>query len=174
MTSTTHFSMTGHRENCLTNAMATTHPLRDTVLRRLRHYVRTIWRPNGVLVLLSLPQVRQTAHNKTAPLQTCDSTRSTMVQVRLADDQPIYIEPEAFAVAGRRLLLAGSPSYVWQRTPSGSKLKAQNAFLGVIVGSSGRSRPVFTPRAGQNPAHVRALGRPSGTWAVVFMDSSSS
>lgn len=87
------------------------------------------------------------------------------------DSVSMYVEPQAVEFAGRRLLIAGSPNYMWIGAGSeAGATVARDSVFGVIRDSRGRWTSVPKPPGIRWFTGVRALARRDGRWDVVFVE----
>lgn len=92
--------------------------------------------------------------------------------VRIGDSLDVYIEPNAFVLAGQSLLLAGSPNYVPRPDASmrpGQRLAIDSIF-GAIRGPDGRWIAIPVPAPVRHFGGVRAVASGDGRWDVVFVE----
>jgi hypothetical protein len=95
----------------------------------------------------------------------CRVVERSRTPIRLGDGQLVYVEPEAFAAAGRKLSLAGAPNYMWPPMPGTNEFASRaNTILGVLVDRDARGSAVAPPIDAGRVHDVRAAGRSDGTW----------
>jgi len=95
-------------------------------------------------------------------------------EVHLPDKRPVYIEPNSFVAAGRSLLLAGAPSYVFPLPGVADTGLARDSIFGVIRTPSGRWVPVTVPAPVRYFGGVRAAPAGEGEWHVIFIELATS
>jgi hypothetical protein len=101
--------------------------------------------------------------------QDCGVVRSKRVPVVLNDGRQVYVEPDAVVKSGNRLLVAGSPSYIWAG-PRNSAEQSRNTLFGIVISLDGTADTIPSPLATGHLSNVRALALPDGTWAATFAD----
>jgi hypothetical protein len=102
--------------------------------------------------------------------RSCSIVERSFLPLKL-DGRLVYVEPQAFAAARDRLLLAGSPSYIWRASPGVPALEARNSILGVVIEPDRRVSALASPIKSGPVDYIRALGRADGTWALVFAET---
>lgn len=92
--------------------------------------------------------------------------------VSAVDGRELYVEPVEFSASREgRLLLAGTPNYVWTRDSGGTLAAvARDSIFGALVDDSGRARMIPSPIDPQLLSGIRAVARSDGTWSVVFAE----
>src|SRR5881227_4369743 len=81
-----------------------------------------------------------------------------------------YIEPQAFVSNGDRLLLVGTPTYLW-RTGGPLALIPEDSTVGAVLDGSGQAAPLPSPVAVRLVNDVRAAPAAKGSWAVMFAEA---
>ena len=81
-----------------------------------------------------------------------------------------YIEPQSFVAEGNRVLLAGTPTYLWE-TGDRPALVSGDSTIGAILDASGRVSPLPSPVAVRLVNDVRAAAAGAGKWAVMFAEA---
>ncbi|MDQ3951306.1 MAG: hypothetical protein M3282_13315 [Gemmatimonadota bacterium] len=96
-------------------------------------------------------------------------SRSRLV---VEDGRELYVEPVAFAVSGREILLAGTPTFLWRRRSPGRPAVelTRDSVFGAVIRRDGRARIVPSPVDAKLITDVRVLGRGDGTWEAVFAE----
>jgi hypothetical protein len=105
------------------------------------------------------------------PRSACSVREVSRVPLVVEGRSELYVEPTALAVSRGKLLLAGTPNYLWRRRPGDRVLlEAQDSVFGAIITRDGRARIVYAPVRANLVASVRVLGRDDGKWDVVFAE----
>lgn len=90
-------------------------------------------------------------------------------ELRTAEGHAIYIEPNAIAVSGGEILLAGGLNHVLRSQPRLSRVPT-DVLLGAVVRRDGETTLVPAPAGIAQVWAPRALPRAGGGWDVVFAD----
>lgn len=110
-----------------------------------------------------------TAHGQAVTPKSCRASDLGARPVTVAGRHRVFVEPQAVALSGTGLLVAGAPSYVWTKTDSSFTL-ARDSVVAIIAESSGASTIVRGP-LGPGRAHsVRAAGLNGGQWILAFAE----
>lgn len=99
----------------------------------------------------------------------CELVRTTRVPVRLKGGRQVYVEPNAVIRSGKRILVAGFPSYVWTG-PGNSIEESHNLLFGIVISPDGSAEEIRSPLAPGHLSDVRAVALPDGKWAATFAD----
>jgi hypothetical protein len=102
-------------------------------------------------------------------LADCAAFSVKSVPVVLGDGRPVYIEPSAVVSSGDRLLVAGSPSYVWNSHDK-STADSRNTLFGAVITGDGTAQSVPSPLEPGHLSDVRAVALGNGLWAAAFAD----
>lgn len=81
-----------------------------------------------------------------------------------------YVEPQTFVSEGDRVLLAGTPMFVWE-TRGRIGLVEGDSTIGAVLDATGNARPLASPIAARLVNDVRAAATGSGSWAVMFAEA---
>lgn len=101
----------------------------------------------------------------------CIAIDSGRVAVELPRGERVFVEPEVVAAAGERVLVAGTPTYLWSSPESGAALIARDTILGVVVDTRGNGAIVPAPIAARTVHAVRAAAVDANTWGVFFVEA---
>jgi len=85
----------------------------------------------------------------------------------LADGRHAYVEPQAVAASAGRVLVAGSPSYLWNGARGAP---TRDSIFGVVLAAGGSARAIPSPVPARLVLGARALGRGDGGWDVAFVE----
>lgn len=100
----------------------------------------------------------------------CRVAGSQLLPIQLPGHRQVYVEPQAFAAAGNRLLLAGQPTYLWRMTNGVVAYDTSEAVFGVVMDPEGHGTIVPPPIDERRVRAVRVLGRTDGAWDVTFAE----
>jgi hypothetical protein len=125
----------------------------------------------GFMTAGSEARAQLRAAAKPAALPTCRVT-SVAERALVVGGRAVYVEPQAFIASGSRLLLAGTPVFVWGDSSGVPVLLRRDSVIGVVIDASGRARLLAPPRplAGRFIHDVRAAPAKAGEWAVAFAE----
>jgi hypothetical protein len=99
----------------------------------------------------------------------CRVLRSKRVPIVLRDGRQVYVEPNAIVQSGKRILVAGFPSYVWG-AKGNSQVDLRNTLFGIVISPDGSADFIPSPLPAGHLSDVRALALPNGNWAATFAD----
>ena len=128
-----------------------------------------------VAVLLVLPHAvasQSRASAATASAFRCMDTVATITPARLDATHLIYVEQEAVvAQADGRVLVAGSPVFVWRDDGDRHEMLKVDSLFGMVVDSASTAvRAIPSPLPGRSFDGVRAAALPDGWWLVTFAE----
>lgn len=103
------------------------------------------------------------------PAQQCTVRELTRRRLGVGDGLELYVEPVAFVASGKRVLLAGTPNYLYTRRADGSVLRqVRDSVFGVVIDADLRAHTIPSPIPARLVSGVRASAREDGAWDVVF------
>ena len=103
---------------------------------------------------------------------TCLAADRGIAPVRLGDGTRVFVEPQGIAAAGGKVLVAGTPNYLWRTSESGgATLVGRDTVLGVVIDGHGTGALVPAPIVASRVHNVRTASYENGTWAVVFAEA---
>jgi hypothetical protein len=85
----------------------------------------------------------------------------------LPSGERIYVEPQSAVANPTRMIVAGTPSYVWKKAAAGFDLVA-DSVIAAITDTAGNAIAVRSHLAPGRAHDVRALALPDGRWALLF------
>ena len=150
--------------------------VRPSVERALRTFAARL--AITLPALFALPHVLAAQSGDSAaaaPPFRCMDTTATTIPARLDARHLIYVEQETVvAHPDGRILVAGSPVFVWRESDLGrhEMLKADSLFGMVIDSTSSAVRAIPSPLPGRSLDGVRAAALPDGWWLVTFAEVS--
>jgi hypothetical protein len=122
-------------------------------------------------VLVASAARAQASDSAPQPSRCLDSVAVTLPAM-LDADHPVYVEQET-VVAGDdgRVLVAGNPVFVWQRTAAGYDLLSHDSLFGIVIDSAAAHvSGVPSPLPGRSLAGMRAAAMRLGWWLVTFAE----
>lgn len=148
---------------------------RPSVARPASVLVRRIALPVAALITvphLLAAQSRDSAAASTASAFRCMDTTATITPARLDPRHLIYVEQETVvAQADGRVLVAGSPVFVWRDDIDRHEMLKVDSLFGMVIDSiSTAVRAIPSPLPGRSLDGMRAAALPNGWWLVTFAE----
>lgn len=101
----------------------------------------------------------------------CSARESGQHTLRTADGTELYVEANTAVAAGRSLLVAGSPTYVWRRSANGQYGDPpRDSIFGAIIHANDAVTAVPVPFAGRFFGDPRAVALADDRWGVFFFE----
>ena len=102
---------------------------------------------------------------------SCLATSPGIADARLDERHPIYVEQETVTPqADGRILVAGSPVFLWEQRDERHELVEQDTIVGMVIDTAATVSPVPTPLRGHALSDFRAAPLPDGWWLVTFAE----
>jgi hypothetical protein len=148
--------------------------LRESVVVAARRVATAVCVAAIVALAPALPLSAQSKDSlvvpKAAPF-SCLDTSATIAPARLDARHLIYVEQQT--VVGQedgRVLVAGSPVFVWRDRGNGFDLLARDSLFGMVIDTGAVVRGIPSPLPGRRLDAVRAAAMPDGWWLVAFAE----
>jgi hypothetical protein len=124
------------------------------------------------LTLLVASAARAQSSDSAATPSRCLDSAAVTVPAMLDRDHPVYVEQET-VVAGDdgRVLVAGNPVFVWQRSAAGYDLLSHDSLFGIVIDTAATHvSGIPSPLPGRSLTGVRAAALRDGWWLVTFAE----
>lgn len=119
-----------------------------------------------LLVGMSCAQPGSMGQAKPACVVTTLPRRSLV----LSSGDQVYVEPQSIVASGSRIIVAGTPSYLWKKGSAGFELLA-DSIIAAVTDSAGNAVVIRSTLAPGHAHDVRALALPDGRWALLFHEA---
>ena len=101
----------------------------------------------------------------------CTATLASKRPVRMPDGASVFVEPQAVATSGLRILIAGNPTYLFHTEQDRITGVARDSIFGVVMTRDARASAIPSPLPAGRVHAVRAAPYENGHWAVVFAEA---
>lgn len=116
-------------------------------------------------------QPRATRANARPRPASCLATSPLIVDALLDGRHPVYVEQETVvSQSDGRVLVAGSPVFVWERRGERYELVDQDTIVGMVVRTPSDVRAVASPLPGRSLTEFRSAALADGWWLVTFAE----
>ena len=125
----------------------------------------------GRLVVIGAMVIGAQAAGGQPAARACRATPLRQVKIKLDGDKQVFVEPQAVAASGDRVLVAGNPTYTFAWDAAHAMSFSRDSIFGIILLPDGRATSIPSPQPPGRVHSVRAVAHSEGQWAVVFAEA---
>ena len=106
------------------------------------------------------------------PLPSCSVLETSRAPLVVDGSREMYVEPSALLPSRGRIVLAGTPTYLWSPGGAGDPREfVRDSVFGAILGPDGQARTIPNPIDAPYLTNIRGAATADGRWAFVFSES---